>query len=83
MALCIVWEAAQFKIYHLRTESPDNPDNPDKKESKDDIELFSGYELLTTSKLLPNCDLKLLASYVKPDQQFEAVLAYQEQLRSA
>ncbi|NJK51967.1 MAG: Uma2 family endonuclease [Leptolyngbyaceae cyanobacterium SU_3_3] len=41
-----------------------------------------GYEQLATSELLPNCDIQLLASYVKPEEQFDAVMAFREQVRS-
>ncbi|WP_019498079.1 Uma2 family endonuclease [Pseudanabaena sp. PCC 6802] len=41
-----------------------------------------GYEQLSSSELLPNCDIQLLASYVKPEEQFDAVMAFREQLRS-
>lgn len=56
-----VWEAGQFRIYHLRAD---------------------GYEQLSTSELLPSCDIQLLASHVKPEEQFDAVMAFREQLRS-
>jgi Uma2 family endonuclease len=56
-----VWEAEQFRIYHLRED---------------------GYEQLSISELLPNCDIQLLASYVKPEEQFDAVMAFREHLRS-
>jgi Uma2 family endonuclease len=56
-----VWEAGQFRIYHLRTD---------------------GYEQLETSELLPTCDINLLADYVKPEEQFDAVMAFREQLRA-
>ncbi len=42
----------------------------------------SGYELRTASELLPSCDVQMLASYVKPEEQFDAVMAFREQLRS-
>jgi Uma2 family endonuclease len=42
----------------------------------------SGYELRTTSELLPSCDVQILASYVKPEEQFDAVMAFRDQLRS-
>ena len=40
-----------------------------------------GYEQLTTSELLPSCDINLLASYVKPKEQFDAVMAFRDQLQ--
>ena len=40
-----------------------------------------GYEQLTTSELLPDCDIELLASYVKPEEQFDAVMAFRDQLQ--
>jgi Uma2 family endonuclease len=40
-----------------------------------------GYEVLAKSELLPTCDIDLLASYVKPEEQYEAVMAYREELR--
>lgn len=55
-----VWEAAQFRIYHLRE---------------------ARYEQLINSELLPNCDIQMLASYVKPEEQFDTVMAYREYLR--
>jgi Uma2 family endonuclease len=56
-----VWEAGQFRIYHLRED---------------------GYEQLSSSELLPNCNVELLASHVKPEEQFDAVMTFREQLRS-
>ncbi|NEP58911.1 MAG: Uma2 family endonuclease [Symploca sp. SIO2G7] len=41
----------------------------------------TGYELVEASELLPALDLKLLASYVKPEEQFDAVVAFRETLR--
>jgi len=55
-----VWEAEQFRIYHLRAE---------------------GYEQLSHSELLPDCDVDLLASYVKPEEQFDAVMEFRDQLQ--
>ena len=43
----------------------------------------SGYEQCSTSELLPGCDIQLLASYVKPEEQFDAVMAFREQLQSS
>ncbi|PSM46735.1 hypothetical protein C7Y66_23505 [Chroococcidiopsis sp. CCALA 051] len=40
------------------------------------------YERITTSELLPDCDTGLLANYVKPEEQFDAVMAFREQLRT-
>jgi Uma2 family endonuclease len=40
------------------------------------------YERIETSQLLPGCDIALLASYVKPDEQFDAVIAYRDALRA-
>ncbi|MCS6814601.1 MAG: Uma2 family endonuclease [Cyanobacteria bacterium] len=56
-----VWEAGQFRIYHLRG---------------------NGYEQLAASELLPDCDIQVLASHVKPEEQFEAVMAFRDYLRS-
>jgi Uma2 family endonuclease len=56
-----LWEAGQFRIYHLRED---------------------GYELIPGSELLPNCDIAMLASYVKPEDQFDAMMAYRDYLRS-
>lgn len=39
------------------------------------------YDRLTQSRLLPECDIELLAKYVQPESQFDAVLAYREELR--
>jgi Uma2 family endonuclease len=41
-----------------------------------------GYEQLQRSELLPECDIDLLGSYVKPEEQFDAVIAFRDQLRS-
>ncbi|MEM8506004.1 MAG: Uma2 family endonuclease [Cyanobacteria bacterium P01_D01_bin.1] len=41
----------------------------------------SGYERLQTSELLPSCDIPLLASFINPDQQFEAVMTYRDTLK--
>jgi Uma2 family endonuclease len=61
-----VWEAGQFKIYHLRNDEGNNS---------------TSYELIAQSELLPTCDLAQLANYVKPAEQFDAVIAYREELR--
>jgi Uma2 family endonuclease len=39
------------------------------------------YESLSHSELLPDCDIELLASFVKPEEQFEMVMAWREELR--
>lgn len=41
----------------------------------------TGYELVETSELLPNLDIALLAQYVKPEEQFDAVMAFREAIR--
>lgn len=41
------------------------------------------YEILENSELLPNLDFALLASFVKPGEQFEAVIGYREAIRSS
>jgi Uma2 family endonuclease len=41
-----------------------------------------GYEQIQMSELLPDCDIPLLASYIKPEEQFDAVMAFREVLRS-
>lgn len=41
----------------------------------------NGYEQLLSSELLPDCDVALLASFIKPDKQFDAVMDYRDQLR--
>lgn len=41
-----------------------------------------GYEQVTVSELLPGCDIELLAKYVKPEEQFDAVMAFREELRT-
>ncbi len=41
----------------------------------------TGYELADTSELLPELDLTVLASYVKPEEQFDAVLAFRDAIR--
>ena len=40
-----------------------------------------GYERITRSELLPDCDIELLARYVKPEEQFDAVMAFREELK--
>ncbi|MEL6775937.1 MAG: Uma2 family endonuclease [Cyanobacteria bacterium J06597_16] len=40
-----------------------------------------GYEVIECSELLPGCDIRLLAAHVKPDEQFDAVMAYRDELR--
>lgn len=41
----------------------------------------SGYELVETSKLLPQLDVKMLATYVRPEAQFDAVLDFRDAIR--
>ncbi|PSB01047.1 Uma2 family endonuclease [Merismopedia glauca] len=40
-----------------------------------------GYEIVKSSQLLPNLDFSLLATFVKPAEQFEAVMAYRDAIR--
>ncbi|PSN10333.1 hypothetical protein C7293_28530 [filamentous cyanobacterium CCT1] len=40
-----------------------------------------GYELTKTSELLPDLDMALLAQYVKPEEQFDAVMAFRDAIR--
>lgn len=40
------------------------------------------YEQVEHSELLPECNIELLASYVQPDNQFDAVMDFREVLRS-
>lgn len=42
----------------------------------------TGYEQIARSELLPNLDTQLLASYVNPVDQFDAVMAFRDMLRS-
>ncbi|MBW4578545.1 MAG: Uma2 family endonuclease [Tildeniella nuda ZEHNDER 1965/U140] len=42
----------------------------------------TGYEPMTRSALLPDLDTQLLASYVNPTDQFDAVMAFRDRLRS-
>ncbi len=42
----------------------------------------NGYEQIENSELLPECDVDLLASYVRPEEQFDAVMAFRDQLRA-
>ena len=42
----------------------------------------NGYEQIAASELLPDCDIELLASYVKPENQFDAVMNYRDELRA-
>jgi Uma2 family endonuclease len=39
-----------------------------------------GYERIEKSELLPECNLELLASYVQPENQFDAVMAFRAAL---
>ena len=41
----------------------------------------NGYEVISKSELLPDCDINLLARYVKPQDQFDAVMDYRDELR--
>lgn len=41
------------------------------------------YEIIQNSELLPSLDLLLLSSYVKPDDQFDAVMEYRERIRAS
>ncbi|OLP19385.1 hypothetical protein BST81_06475 [Leptolyngbya sp. 'hensonii'] len=43
----------------------------------------TGYELIVTSELLPDLDMALLARYVQPDDQFNAVMDFREAIRQA
>ncbi len=42
----------------------------------------TGYEQITHSELLPNLDPQQLASYVNPTDQFDAVMAFRDKIRS-
>ncbi|NEO85118.1 MAG: hypothetical protein F6J87_12845 [Spirulina sp. SIO3F2] len=42
----------------------------------------AGYDCVETSQLLPGCDIKQLASYVQPENQFDAVMEFRDWLRS-
>ncbi|HEY9630539.1 MAG TPA: Uma2 family endonuclease [Coleofasciculaceae cyanobacterium] len=42
----------------------------------------TGYEPMTRSELLPDLDIQLLANYVNPTDQFDAVMAFRDRLRS-
>jgi Uma2 family endonuclease len=44
--------------------------------------LPTGYEQITHSELLPNLDPQQLASYVNPTDQFDAVMAFRDKIRS-
>lgn len=39
------------------------------------------YDAISQSELLPNLDFSLLASYVKPDEQYDAVMEFREVIR--
>ena len=41
----------------------------------------TGYESVKKSELLSTLDLEVLARYIKPDQQFDAVLAFRDAIR--
>ena len=40
-----------------------------------------GYKAGSASELLPDCDISLIASFVKPQDQFDAVMDYRDKLR--
>lgn len=40
------------------------------------------YEQVECSELLPECDIQLLANYVRSEEQFDAVMGFREVLRS-
>jgi Uma2 family endonuclease len=40
------------------------------------------YEQVAVSELLPDCDFELIASYVKPEAQFDAVMAFRDELKA-
>jgi Uma2 family endonuclease len=42
----------------------------------------TGYEVIASSELLPHLDFSLLTSYVKPADQFDAVMEFRDRLRS-
>lgn len=41
----------------------------------------TGYEQILNSELLPNLDIQLLASFVNPAEQFDAVMAFRDIIR--
>lgn len=41
----------------------------------------TNYELIQKSELLPELDIALLATYVRPDEQFDAVMEFRETIR--
>ncbi|MGC1305894.1 MAG: Uma2 family endonuclease [Phormidesmis sp.] len=41
----------------------------------------NGYEQVAASELLPSCDIALLSQYVDPQNQFDAVMNYRDELR--
>ena len=41
----------------------------------------AGYELIQASELLPDLDIGLLTRYVKPEEQFDAVMGFREAIR--
>ncbi|MEL7143238.1 MAG: Uma2 family endonuclease [Cyanobacteria bacterium J06573_11] len=43
----------------------------------------NGYETISRSGLLPKCDIDQLAQYVKPKEQFDAVMDYREAIRQS
>lgn len=42
-----------------------------------------GYECLESSALLPDCDIAKLATYVRPAEQFDAVMDFRDELRNS
>lgn len=43
----------------------------------------NGYETISRSELLPKCDIDQLAQYVKPKEQFDAVMDYRAAIRQS
>jgi Uma2 family endonuclease len=41
----------------------------------------TGYEQIPSSELLPNLDVQLLASFVNPPEQFDAVMTFRDIIR--
>jgi Uma2 family endonuclease len=62
------WQDGRFVIHHLRLEG---------------YEQIEQIEQIEQSELLPNLDVHLLANYVNPAEQFDAVMAYREMIRAS
>lgn len=65
-----VWQAGRFKIYCLRSPNDALPTSAS-----------PSYELIDNSELLPELNIALLATYVQPEDQFDAVMGFRHAIR--